>query len=61
MRLMGYGTKAEYSPGKDLIVADDLSRSHVEIIPSSSVAEDVELHVQMVESSLSMSPQRTTE
>ncbi|KAI0242715.1 hypothetical protein LSAT2_011662 [Lamellibrachia satsuma] len=53
-------TKAEYARG-DLIVAYVLLRSPVETTPSSSVAEDVKLHVQIVESSLPMSPQRTTE
>ncbi len=52
MRLMRYGAKAEYAPGKTLVVADALSRSPVQTTSSSLLIEDVKLHVEMVESNL---------
>ena len=52
MRLVRYRAKAEYAPVKDLVVADTLS---------SSIAEEVEPHVQMLDSRLSMSPQKKAE
>ena len=58
---MRYKAKAEYAKGKDLAVADALSRSPIQINPSPTVVEDVELHVHMVQSNLPMSPQKMAE
>ena len=53
--------KAKYASGKDLVVADALLRSPIQTNPSSPVAEDIVLHVHMVESNLSMSPHKMAE
>ena len=53
---MRYKAKAEYAPGKDPVVADALSRSPIQINPSSLV-----YHMHMVESKLPMSPQKKAE
>ena len=61
MRLMRYKAKAEYAPEKDFVVADTLSKSPIQKNQSSTVAEDVELHVHIVESNLPVSPQKMAE
>ena len=62
MRLMRYKTKAECAPGKNPVVADALRiRSQIQMNPSSTDAEDVELHMHMVESNLPTSPQKLAE
>ena len=56
MRLMRYNAKAEYSPGKTLVVSDALSRSPMNDPSVSSTEEDVNLHVNLIESNLPVSP-----
>ena len=43
------------------VVADALSKSPIQTNPSSPVAEDVALHVHMIELNLSMSPHKMAE
>ena len=54
MRLMHFNVKAKYVPGKDMLVADALSRSHVSTTKSSS-HEEVQAHVSDVQSSWQVS------
>ena len=56
MRLMRYNVKAEYSPGKTLVVSDALSRSPIKDTSVFSTEEDVNLHVQLIESNLPVFP-----
>ena len=50
MRLMRFNVKAKYVPGKDMLVADTLSRSPVSTTESSS-HEEIQAHVSDVQSS----------
>ena len=61
MRLMRYSVKAEYSPGKTLVVSDALSRSPINDPSVSSTEEDVDLHVHLIESNLPVSPGKRSE
>ena len=61
MRLMRYNAKAEYSPGKTLVVSDALSRSPINDPSVSSTEEDVNLHVHLIESNLPVSPGKRSE
>ena len=61
MRLMRYNAKAEYSPGKTLVVSDALSRSPMNDQSVSSTEEDVNLHVHLIESNLPVSPGKRSE
>ena len=54
MRLMRFNVKAKYVPGKDMLVADTLSRSLVSTFESSS-HEEVQAHVSDVQSSWQVS------
>ena len=54
MRLMRFNVKANYVPGKDMLVADTLSRSPVSTTESSS-HEEVQAHVSDVQSSWQVS------
>ena len=54
MRLMRFNVKAKYVPGKDMLVADTLSRSPVSTTESSS-HEEIQAHVSDVQSSWQMS------
>ena len=58
---MRYKASAEYAPGKDLAVAGAMSRSPIKLNRLSTIAEDAEHHVHLVESNLPMSPQKTAE
>ena len=62
MRLMRYNAKAEYSPGKSLVIADALSRSPLAPqVHRSSTEDDVKAHVDLVVSNLPVSPGRRNE
>lgn len=61
MRLMRYSAKAEYSPGKTLVISDALSRSPVNQPAISTTETDVGMHVDYVESNLPISPTRRDE
>ena len=61
MGLMRYNAKAEYSPGKTLVVSDALSRSPMNDPSVSSTEEDVNLHVHLIESNLPVSPGKRSE
>ena len=61
MRVMRYNVKAEYSPGKTLVVSDVLSRSPINEPSVSSTGEDVNLHVHLIESNLPVSPGKRSE
>lgn len=54
MRLMRFNVKAKYVPGKDMLVADTLSRSPVSTTESSS-HEEIQAHVSDVQSSWQVS------
>ena len=54
MRLMRFNVKAKYVPGKDMLVADTLSRSPVSTTESSS-HEEIHAHVSDVQSSWQVS------
>ena len=54
MRLMRFNVKARYVPGKDMLVADTLSRSPVSTTESSS-REEIQAHVSDVQSSWQVS------
>ena len=53
MRLMRFNVKAKYVPGKDMLVADTLSRSPVSTTESSH--EEIQAHVSDVQSSWQVS------
>ena len=55
MRLRRFSAKAEYVPGKHLIVPDTLSRSPLKIDEVSTIEKDVELFVNQIESTRSVS------
>lgn len=62
MRLMRYNAKAEYSPGKSLVISDALSRSPLAPqMHRSSTEDDVKAHVDLVVSNLPVSPGRRSE
>ena len=64
MRLMRHNVKAVYTPGKDLVVADALSRSPLKQDESSAQKEletDVKVHVYVVRVSWSVSDQKLEE
>ena len=54
MRLMRFNFKAKYVPGKDMLVADTLSRSPVSTTESSS-HEEIQAQVSNVQSSRQVS------
>ena len=54
MRLMRFNGKVNYVPGKDMLVADTLSRSPVSTTESSS-HEEIQAHVSDVQSSWQVS------
>ena len=60
MRLMRYNVTAKHVPGKDMHISDALSRSPLQSTESST-AEEVELHVQSVQSSMPASDAKKTE
>ena len=51
MRLMRYKPVAEYVPGKNVTVADMLSRNPMKAEDSTQLSEDVDLHVNAITSS----------
>ena len=51
MRLMRYKPVAEYVPGKNMTVADMLSRNPMKAEDSTQLSEDVDLHVNAITSS----------
>ena len=51
MRLMRYKPVAEYVPGKNMTVADMLSRNPMEAEDGTQLSEDVDLHVNAITSS----------
>ncbi len=60
MRLMRFNAKAEYAPGKSLVVADALSRSPLNTTEDFMTA-DVSCHVDAVISCLPVSQRKLTE
>ena len=58
MRLMRYKPVAEYVPGKNVTVADMLSRNPVKAEDSTQLSEDVDLHVNAITSSWPVSDAR---
>ena len=51
MRLMRYNVTAEYAPGKDMVVADALSRSPLNKESGNNLQQDVQDHVNEITSS----------
>ena len=60
MILMRYNVKAEYSPGKTLVVSNALPRSPINDPFVSSTEEDVNPHVHIIESNMPVSPGERT-
>ena len=58
---MRYNVKAEYSPGKTIVVSDALSRSPINDPSVPSTEEDVNLHVHLIESNLPASQGKKSE
>ena len=61
MRLMRYNARAEYAPGKTLVVSDTLSRSPLKSSSIPSTVDDITLHVNTIETNLPMSASRKSE
>ena len=61
MGLMRYNAKAEYSPGKTLVVSDALSRSPMNDPSVSSTEDDVNPHVHLIQPNLPVSPGKRSE
>lgn len=58
MRMMKFNAKAEYVPGKDLVVADYLSRNPMATADIPDTVEEVQMYVDSMESTWPVSNQR---
>ena len=58
IRFMRFNVTAEYTPGKDLVVADALSRSPINVESNSELQEEIGAYVGSITSSWPISDQR---